>query len=51
MDSFEWSDGYRIHFGLYRVSPETRERTPTKVVQIFQKVASANSLPSSPKNT
>jgi beta-glucosidase/6-phospho-beta-glucosidase/beta-galactosidase len=47
-DSFEWSDGYRIHFGLYRVDPKTKERTPTKAVRAYRKIASTNSLPESP---
>jgi len=46
MDNFEWSDGYRIHFGLYRVDPENKARSPTKTVQAFKSIASTNSLPS-----
>jgi len=49
-DSFEWSDGYKIHFGLYKVDPETKERTPTKAVQVFKAAASTNSLPPPTKN-
>ena len=46
MDNFEWSDGYKIHFGLYRVDPENKARSPTKAVQVFNTMASTNSLPS-----
>ncbi|MBN2335982.1 glycoside hydrolase family 1 protein [Candidatus Bathyarchaeota archaeon] len=43
-DSFEWSDGYRIHFGLYNVDRKTKKRTPTKAVQAYREIAENNSL-------
>ena len=45
MDNFEWSDGYRIRFGLYNVDRETKRRTPTKAVPVYRKIAEKNSLP------
>ena len=44
MDNFEWSDGYKIHFGLFRVEPDTKERIPTKAIQAFKAITSSNSL-------
>ncbi|MBE0633266.1 family 1 glycosylhydrolase, partial [Candidatus Bathyarchaeota archaeon] len=43
MDNFEWSDGFKIHFGLYRVDKDTKKRTPTKTVEIYRKIALTNS--------
>jgi beta-glucosidase len=45
MDNFEWSDGYRMRFGLYKVDRETKERTPTKAVPVYREIASSNTLP------
>jgi beta-glucosidase len=46
MDNFEWSDGYRGRFGLYRVDfadPE-RPRTRTKSAELFARIAKANAI-------
>ena len=44
MDNFEWSDGYRIRFGLYSVDRETKRRTPTGAVQAYREIAESNKL-------
>ena len=43
-DNFEWSDGYNMHFGLYRVNHETKERIPTNAAKIYMKIALNNAL-------
>jgi beta-galactosidase len=45
MDNFEWSDGYKIRFGLYSVDRETKRRSPTKAVPVYREIAEKNSLP------
>lgn len=44
-DTYEWSSGFKMRFGLYRVDMETKERTPTKAVPIYRDIASRNVLP------
>jgi beta-galactosidase len=45
IDNLEWSDGYKMHFGLYRVDRETKERTPTGAVPTYHEIATRNRLP------
>lgn len=45
IDNYEWSDGYKMRFGLYKVDIETKERTPTKAVPTYRKIAKGNMLP------
>ena len=45
MDNFEWSDGFKIHFGLFRVEKKTKKRTPTSTVEIYKKISENNALP------
>jgi beta-galactosidase len=44
MDNFEWSDGFNMHFGLYRVNRKTKERIPTKSVEVYRNISSTNSI-------
>ena len=44
MDNYEWSDGYRMRFGLYNVDRETKKRIPTKAVPVYREIAEKNSL-------
>jgi beta-glucosidase/6-phospho-beta-glucosidase/beta-galactosidase len=44
MDNFEWSDGYRIRFGLYNVDRKTKKRNPTKTVELYRKIIKQNSI-------
>ncbi|MEK7331269.1 MAG: family 1 glycosylhydrolase [Candidatus Eisenbacteria bacterium] len=46
MDNFEWADGYRPRFGLYRVDfdrPE-RPREPRPSAGVFRRIARANAV-------
>lgn len=45
MDNFEWAEGFKVKFGLYRVDYETEERIPTKAVPIYRQIATTNRLP------
>jgi len=45
IDNFEWADGYRMRFGLFKVDMETKERTPTKAAPIYREIATENRLP------
>ena len=47
MDNFEWNDGYRLRFGLYRVDfndPE-RKRTPKLSAFYYKKVIQDRGFP------
>jgi beta-galactosidase len=45
LDNFEWADGFKIPFGLYRVERETKERIPTETVAVYREIAVNNALP------
>ena len=38
MDNFEWSEGYKMKFGLYKVDFETQERTLRESSNLFAKM-------------
>jgi beta-glucosidase len=46
MDNFEWSDGYRGRFGLYRIdfSDPQRPRIRTRSAEHFSAIARANAI-------
>lgn len=44
MDNFEWSDGFNMHFGLFRVDQKTKKRIPTKTAKVYRKISSNNAL-------
>ena len=48
MDNFEWAEGYRGRFGLYRVdfSDPARPRSRTRAADLFARIARANSITS-----
>jgi len=43
-DNFEWAEGYKPRFGLYRVDYQTYERIPTKGADVFAEIAGARVL-------
>ena len=45
IDNLEWSDGYKMHFGLFRVDPESKKRTPTRAAPVYRNIATTNRLP------
>jgi len=44
VDNYEWAKGFKMRFGLFRVNPETKERTPTEAVRLYKEIASRNAL-------
>ena len=43
-DNFEWAEGYRPHFGLYRVSRPDFTRTATEGATVLGAIAGARAL-------
>jgi beta-glucosidase len=41
MDNFEWAEGYRARFGLYRLDRATQARTPAGGAEEFRRLAPA----------
>jgi beta-glucosidase len=42
MDNFEWSSGYRPHFGIVRVDYQTLKRTPKQSAWWYSQVITQN---------
>ncbi|HET7440831.1 MAG TPA: family 1 glycosylhydrolase [Terriglobales bacterium] len=43
-DNFEWSEGWRLKFGLYALDPATQERTARRSAEVFRMIVQANGL-------
>jgi beta-galactosidase len=46
IDNYSWFSGYRSRLGLYSVDTVTKERRPTRGVEVYRRIATTNSLPS-----
>ncbi len=44
VDNFEWSEGWRLRFGLFALDLETQQRTPRKSAELYGSIARANGL-------
>jgi len=44
-DNFEWAKGFSKRFGLFRVDYQSKERHPTRAVQLYSDICSRNALP------
>lgn len=44
VDSFEWSEGWRLRFGLYELDTETQQRRPRPSAAVYSKIVRANGL-------
>jgi beta-glucosidase len=44
LDNFEWSEGWRMRFGLVALDPATQVRTPRPSAALYSAIAHANAL-------
>jgi len=44
VDSFEWSEGWRLRFGLYGLDPATQERRPRPSAELYARIVRENGL-------
>ncbi len=44
-DNFEWSEGWKLRFGLVALNPATQERTMRNSGRIYERIAKGNALP------
>jgi len=47
VDNFEWTEGWRMKFGLVAVDPSTQRRQPRPSASVYAEVCAANALPDS----
>jgi beta-galactosidase len=45
VDNFEWAEGFRAHFGLYRFDPDTLARRARPSARLYGRIAQRNALP------
>jgi len=43
-DNFEWTQGWRLRFGLFELEPQTQRRTPRPSAAIYSEIARSNSV-------
>jgi beta-glucosidase len=46
VDNFEWSEGWRMKFGLFELDHLTQERIPRKSAELYSAIAKANAITS-----
>ncbi len=44
-DNFEWSEGWRLRFGLIELDPTTQRRTLRKSAELYRAIAKTNAVP------
>lgn len=44
-DNFEWSEGWRLRFGLYELDRASQQRTPRRSAEVFRRIVQANGVP------
>ncbi len=44
-DNFEWSEGWKLRFGLVALDPATQERTMRNSGRMYERIAKGNALP------
>jgi beta-glucosidase len=45
VDCFEWTEGWRLRFGLYELDPVTQKRTPRPSASIYRRIIQARGVP------
>ncbi len=44
VDNFEWSEGWRLRFGLYALDPQTQQRTARGSAELYRAIVQQNGL-------
>ena len=44
-DNFEWTEGWRLRFGLVQLNPATQDRTIRPSGRLYREIARRNGLP------